>query len=332
MAQFTPCVGIDVSKARLDVAVFPDATSFAVDNTAAGWAELGRRCTELSVVTIGLEASGGFERGVADALQDRGFTVRLLNPFRVRSFAKALGKLAKNDSIDAEVIARFVATVPGRPLPRRSAARQKLSAVLTMRRQLTERLVMVRNQAQGLTDPLLCRLSKRHIAGLLADLRLIDRRLTEIVAGDAELAGRYALLCSVPGVGPVLAFTVLAELPELGSIDRWKIAALVGVVPYDFDSGTMKGKRCIWGGRTAVRNVLYMAALVASRCNPQLKALRERLAHAGKPAKVALVAVMRKLLTMLNAMLRDGREWQPASASDNPNLTTPSTSLGSIGA
>lgn len=314
MAQFAPCVGIDVSKARLDVAVFPDNTSFAVDNTPAGWAELAARCAELSVVTIGLEASGGFEEGVARALQDRGFTVRLLNPFRVRSFARALGKLAKNDTIDAAVIAHFVATVPGRALPPRSTTRQSLAAVLTMRRQLTERLVMVRNQARGLADPLLCRLSKRHITGLLADIRLLDCRLAEIIAGDAELARKYTLLCSAPGVGPVLAVTVLAELPELGSIDRWKIAALVGVVPYDFDSGTMKGKRCIWGGRTAVRNVLYMAALVASRCNPQIKAVRERLAHAGKPAKVALVAVMRKLLTMLNAMLRDGREWRPASA------------------
>jgi transposase len=314
MAQISPCVGIDVSKARLDVAVFPDATSFAVDNTPAGWAELAARCTGLSVVTIGLEASGGFEQGIAHALQDRGFTVRLLNPFRVRSFAKALGKLAKNDQIDAAVIARFVATMPGRALPPRSTTRQRLAAVLTMRQQLIERLVMVRNQARGLADPLLCRLSKRHITGLLADIRLLDRRLAAIVAGDAELTRQYRLLRSAPGVGPVLALTVLAELPELGTIDRWKIAALVGVVPYDFDSGTMKGKRCIWGGRTAVRNVLYMAALVASRCNPQLKAFREQLAHAGKPAKVALVAVMRKLLTMLNAMLRDGREWQPTSA------------------
>ena len=241
-------------------------------------------------MTIGLEASGGFEQGVAYALQDRGFNVRLLNAFRVRSFADALGKLAKNDKIDAEVIARFVATVPGRPLPPRSATRQGLGAVLTMRQQLTERLVMVRNQARGLTDPLLCRLSKRHVAGLLADIRLIDCRLAAIVAGDAELTRRYTLLCSVPGVGPVLAFTVLAELPELGTIDRWKIAALVGVVPYDFDSGTMKGKRCIWGGRTAVRNVtLYGRAgrqpLQSAAQGPAPAARTSWQARQGRPGR-----------------------------------------------
>lgn len=314
MAQFAPCVGIDVSKARLDVAVFPDGHGFAVDNTPAGWAELARRCTEMSVATIGIEASGGFEQGVARALQERGFTVRLLNALRVRRFAQAIGKSAKNDTIDAEVIARFVATIPGRPFERPGPARDSLRAVLTMRRQLSDRLVMVRNQAQGVADPLLCRLSRRHVAALRADIRLLEQRLAEIVRANAALARHYDLLCSVPGVGPVLAFTLLAELPELGGIDRHKIAALAGVVPYDFDSGKMKGKRCIWGGRAGVRRVLYMAAMVASRCNPDLKAMRDRLAAAGKPPKVALVAVMRKLITILNAMLRDGRPWQAAHA------------------
>jgi transposase len=314
MAQFASCVGIDVSKARLDVAVFPDGIGFAVDNTPAGWAELARRCTELRVATIGIEASGGFEQGVARALHERGFAVRLLNALRVRRFAEAIGRLAKNDTIDAEVIARFVASVPGRPFERPGAARDSLRAALTMRRQLSDQLVMVRNQAQGVADPLLCRLSRRHIAALQADIRLIERRLEEIVRADAEMARHYDLLCSVPGVGPVLGFTLLAELPELGRIDRHKIAALAGVVPYDFDSGKMKGKRCIWGGRAGVRGVLYMAAMVASRCNPAIKALRERLAAAGKPPKVALVAVMRKLITILNAILRDGTPWQPAHA------------------
>ena len=314
MAQFAPCVGIDVSKARLDVAVFPDGIGFAVDNTPPGWAELARRCAELAVASIGLEASGGFEQGVARALQEHGFTVRLLNALRVRRFAEAVGRSAKNDSIDAEVIARFVATIPGRRFERPDRARDSLRAALTMRRQLSDQLVMVRNQAHGVTDPLLCRLSRRHVTALQGDIRLLERRLAEIVRADAAMARQYDLLCSVPGVGPVLAFTVLAELPELGRIDRHKIAALAGVVPYDFDSGKMKGKRCIWGGRAGVRGVLYMAAMVASRCNPALKAVRQRLAAAGKPPKVALVAVMRKLLTILNAILRDGRPWQTADA------------------
>ena len=314
MAQFAPCVGIDVSKARLDVAIFPDGTGFAVDNTPAGWAELGRRCADLAVATIGLEASGGYEQGVARALQEQGFTVRLLNALRVRRFAEALGKLAKNDSIDADVIARFVATVPGRPFERPGPARDTLRAVLTARQQRSDQLVLVGNQAQGAPEPLLARLAKRQIASLRADIRLLEARMAEIVQANPDLARRYRLLCSVPGVGPVLAFTLLAELPELGAIDRHKIAALVGVVPYDFDSGTMKGKRAIWGGRAAVRRVLSMAALVASRHNPDLKALRERLAAAGKPPKAALVGVMRKLITILNAMLRDGREWKSAQA------------------
>jgi transposase len=314
MAQFAPCVGIDVSKARLDVAVYPDGIAFAVDNTPDGWAELARRCTDLQVATIGLEASGGYEQGVARALQERGFTVRLLNALRVRRFAEALGKVAKNDKIDAGVIARFVATVPGRAFERPGRARDSLRAALTMRRQLSDQMVMVQNQAQGVTDPLLCRLSRRHIATLKASIGVIEARLADIVRADPDLARDYKLMCSVPGVGPVLAFTLLAEMPELGSIDRHKIAALAGVVPYDFESGKMKGKRCIWGGRAAVRQVLYMAALVASRHNPALKAVYGRLAAAGKPPKVAIVALMRKLITILNAMLRDGTPWKTAEA------------------
>ena len=314
MAQIAPHVGIDVCKDRLDVAVFPDGTRFAVNNTPDGWAELVRRCAEIQPVAIGLEASGGFEQGAAHALQANRFTVRLLNAFQVRSFAKALGRLAKNDTIDADVIARFVATVPGRPLQPCSPQRQKLGAVVKVRQQLTEQLVTLGNQLRGWDDPMLRRLGKRQIAALRAAIRLLERRLAEIVAEHPDLARRYALLGSVPGVGPVLAFTILAELPELGAIDRRKIGALVGVVPYDFDSGRMHAKRCISGGRTGVRNVLYMAALVASRHNPILKAFRQRLDAAGKPPKVALVAVMRKLLTILNAMLRDERGWTPAAA------------------
>ncbi|MGH7066723.1 MAG: IS110 family transposase [Acetobacteraceae bacterium] len=312
MAQISPHVGIDVSKDRLDVSVFPGEVAISVANNEAGWRELGEWCLELSVVTAGLEASGGFEQGVARALQQRGLTVRLLNAFQVRSFAKAIGRLAKNDALDAAVIARFVATVPGRPLARRNPELEHLGAVLGLRCQLVERLVAATHQASGVADPMLGRMCRRQLRGLKADIVLLDRRLAAIVAADPGLAKRYRLLCSVPGVGPVLAHTLLAWLPELGTIGRKQIAALVGVVPYDFDSGKMKGKRCIWGGRSELRRVLYMAALTASRHNPLLRAFRQRLDGAGKPPKVALVAVMRKLLVTLNAMLRDGEEWRPA--------------------
>jgi transposase len=314
MAQIAPHVGIDVSKHRLDVAVHPEGGRFVVDNTPSGWAELAAQCREVQAVAIGLEASGGFEQGVAEALLEAGFTVRLLNAFRVRNFAKALGRLAKNDTIDAAVIARFVATVPGRPLARRSATRKSLCALVTARQQLADQLVMAANQARDLGDRWLCQLAERRIKALRADIRLIEQRLARLVAGDAALARRAALLRSVPGVGPVVAWTLLAELPELGEIDRRRIGALVGVVPYDFDSGKLKGKRCIWGGRSSVRRVLYMAALVGSVRNPLLRAFRQRLEAAGKPPKLALVAVMRKLLTVLNAMLRDDCPWRQAEA------------------
>ncbi|MFL5331744.1 MAG: IS110 family transposase [Geminicoccaceae bacterium] len=311
MAQIAPHVGIDVSQTRLDVAVFPEGARFAVDNTPQGWAELAQRCRAIGASRVAVEASGGFEAGVAHALQDQGLSVHLLNPRRVRAFAEANGRLAKNDRIDAAVIAQFVATIQTRPMPPRRRDQELLAEAVRTRRQWAAQLVTLNNQARSTADATLQRLSRTIEASIKAAMQTLERRMMQIVQANPDMARRYRILTSVPAIGPVVACTLIAELPELGTINRRQLGALVGVVPYDFDSGKMKGRRGIGAGRAAVRTALYMAALVACRCNPVFKATRLRLDAKHKPAKVALVAIMRKLLTTLNAMLRAGTPWTP---------------------
>ena len=314
MAQIPAHVGIDVSKDRLDVSIYPDGTGFAVPNDPQSWAELAQRCTEADAAGIGLEASGGYEQDMACHLREAGFTVRLLNAHRVRHFARALGRCAKNDRADAAMIAHYTAVVPGRLLKKRPAAEATLAQVLALRQTLVERQVDANNQARPLRDPDLKRMAARQAERLAADLLLLDHKLAACINVDPDLKRRYDLFTSAPCVGPVLAYTLLAELPELGHTDRREAGALAGVVPYDHDSGTMRGKRCIWGGRAGVRQKPYMAALVASKHNPALRAMRARLKARGKPPKVALVALMRKLLTILNAILRIGTPWTDKTA------------------
>jgi transposase len=305
--------GIDVSKDCLDVVVLPEGWFFSVSNDTAGWAELVARLRPLAVCAIGLEPSGGYERGIIRALLAAGLSVRRINPNKLRQFARARGVLAKNDRLDARLIAEYVAIMPTRVVQRNDAV-ERLAEIVTMRRQLCDEHVAVENQAAHLEDAMLRRLSKRRQMRLEADIRLLDKRLAEMVAANVALAQRYELLTSMPGVGPVLAFTLIALLPELGKMSRKQIAALVGLAPYDFDSGKLRGHRSIYGGRMPIRNVLYMAALSASRHNPALKAFSNRLADANKKSKVIIVAVMRKMITTLNAMLRDNAAWQPQSA------------------
>ena len=312
MEKLSYC-GIDVSKDRLDVAVLPEQPLFSVNNNPTGWAELLEKLGEFSVSAIGLEPSGGYERGALRALLANGFSVRLINPNKLRQFARARGVLAKNDRLDARLIADYVAIMPTRVV-RRDEAAEKLAEVVTMRRQLCDEHVAVQNQGAHVEDATLRRINKRRLARLKADIRLLDNRLRELLATDAGLTERYQILISMPGVGPVLAFTLIALLPELGQMSRRQIAALVGVAPYDFDSGKLRGHRSIYGGRIPVRNVLYMAALSACRYDPALKAFYERLAAADKKSKVIIVAVMRKMVTTLNAMLRDNAPWQPKIA------------------
>ena len=246
MAMLSFC-GIDVSKDRLDVMVLPGQQSFAVRNDAAGWAELIARLHGFTIAAIGLEASGGYERGAMRALVAAGLPACQVNPFKLRQFARASGVLAKNDPLDTRMIASFVAIMPTRPARPRSPAIERLAEMLAVRRQLNGEKVAAANAARLLEDGMLQRLSRRRIARLASDIDMLDRHLVEIVETDAALAYRYRLLTSMPGVGPVLACTLMALLPELGTMSRKQVAALVGVAPYAFESGKFKGRRCIWG-------------------------------------------------------------------------------------
>ena len=313
MPQDAVFVGVDVSKDRLDVLIAGPGERLALSNDPAGAHQLVERLAGFDVSAIGVEATGGYDRAVVEALAAAGLPVRRLDPRKVRCFAEASGTLAKNDHIDARVIAAFVAALPGRTVEPDPAA-EALAELVDTRRQLREDQVRLTNQAGHARDPMLRRMAARRLARLKADVLLIEKRLAERVAADPALAERDRRLRSVPGVGPVCSWTLLARLPELGRLSHRQIAALVGVAPYDHDSGRMKGRRAIRGGRACVRNAAYMAALTGARCNPALVAMRQRLETAGKPAKVILTALMRKLLTFLNAILRDSSEWRPAAA------------------
>jgi transposase len=313
MAQSAPHVGIDCSDDRLDIHIYPLEVVLSVANDPAGWLELDRRLRAAQATIVAIEASGGCERDVCRFLLKRQYSLRLVDPYRVRQFAKATGRLAKNDRIDAAVIALFVATVPTRPMVRR-AHLEKLSELVTARAQLIEQATVAQNQGRLREDAVLRRMDARRAKALLADIALLDRHIAQCVEASTELKARNAILRSMKCVGPVLAHTLLALLPELGELTRKQIAALVGVAPFEDQSGKRQGVRFIQGGRAAVRAPLYMAALVAGTHNPVLKPFRDRLRQAGKKPKVAIVAVMRKLITTLNALVRDGVKWQPKTA------------------
>lgn len=309
MAMIVPTIGIDVSKDRLDVAVHPGGEQFSVANDAVGRRGLVQRLKPIGARAIGLEASGGYERAAIVALLDAGLPVRQVNPWKLRQFARAAGLLAKNDRLDARVIARFVDSLPTREA-RHDPAIAQLAELVQARRQSVDAIQQFGNQIEHLCDARLRRLQQRRIRQLERDVELLDLRIAQAISVNPGLKARHDLLCSMPGVGPVLAATLLALLPELGGLANRSIAALVGVAPYDFDSGRMRGLRCIFGGRAAVRRVLFMAAQVAARFNPTLRAFKQRLSSAGKKPKVVIVAVMRKMIVSLNAMLRSGNAWQ----------------------
>jgi transposase len=312
MAQISPRVGIDCSDARLDVHIYPLGIAFSVSNDPDGWSELDRRLALAQAEIVALEASGGCEREVSRFLLERGYSLRLVDPFRVRQFARAAGKLAKNDRIDAAMIALFVASLPTRPVVRHKHL-ERLAELVTARAQFLEQATVAQNQARRREDSLLLRLDARRAKALQADVKLIEERIAKIVQADTTLKAKNAIIRSMKGVGPVLAHTLLALLPELGQLTRKQIAALVGVAPIEDQSGKRQGMRYIQGGRAAVRKPLYMAAMTAGVHNPILKPFRDKLRAAGKKPKVAIVAVMRKIITTLNAMLRDGKEWKNAA-------------------
>ena len=304
-------VGIDVSKDRLDVHVLPAGEAFAVSRDAAGLEALAGRLLPLAPGTVAVEATGGFETVVAASLAATSLPVVVVTPAQVRAFAQAVGKRAKTDPIDAAVIARFVAaTRPEvRPLPDEET--QALSDLVTRRRQIIQMIV-----AEKQREKRAARRMKRSIARLLKalqkELTEIDEDIDDAVRGSPAWREKEDLLASVKGVGPAIARTIIAELPELGTLDRRQVAALVGLAPFTRQSGQWRGRSFIGGGRATVRSAIFMGAMVAARWNPQLKAFHQRLVTAGKPKMVAIIAVARKLLTILNAILRDRRPWQPA--------------------
>jgi transposase len=303
-------IGIDVSKDRLDVHVHPSGQSFATARNHAGLADLVERLGSLKPSLIAVEATGGFETVVAAALAGENLPVVVVNPAQVRHYAQALGKRAKTDPIDAEVIARFAqATKPAvRALP--DEMTRLLADLIARRRQIVEMLSAEGQRERRAVDKRLKKSIARLHKALEKELAEIDRQIDEQVRGSPAWAEKEELLASVPGVGKIVARTLIAEMPELGTLDRRQIAALAGLAPWTRQSGQWKGKAFIGGGRKSVRSALFMAALVAGRFNPQLKAFRDKLVAAGKPKIVATVATARKLLTMLNAMVRDGKPWR----------------------
>jgi len=305
-------VGIDVSKNTLDVHVHPAGEAFAVARNAEGIDALIAKIAPLGIQAVAVEATGGFETVVAASLSGAGLPVIVVNPAQVRAFALALGKRAKTDPIDAAVIARFVeATKPQiRPLP--DEATRLLAELVARRRQVIQMLVSERLHERQLPTRHLKKSAARVIKVLEKELSQIDTDIGDSVRGSPVWCEKEDLLQSVPGVGKVVARSLLAELPELGSLTRREVASLAGLAPWTRQSGKWHGKSFTGGGRTAVRSALFMAAMVGARHNPVLQAFYQRLIAAGKPKLVALIAVARKLLTILNAILRDKTPWQTA--------------------
>lgn len=303
-------VGLDVAKAHIDIAVRPGGAPLQVSHDDAGLATLVAHLLPLQPTLIVVEATGGYETDVVSALALAGLPVALINPRQVRDFAKAVGRLAKTDAIDAAVLALFAERIQPEPRPLPDEAQRELVALVTRRRQLVEMLTAERNRVL-LARGAVRRDLEDHIQWLQRRLRDTDRDLRTLIQQSPLWRAHDNLLRSVPGVGPITAAVLIADLPELGRLSRRQLAALVGVAPLNRDSGTHRGVRTIWGGRAPVRGVLYMATLVATRFNPTLRAFYRHLRTAGKPHRVAIVAVMRKLLTILNAMIKTQQPWQP---------------------
>jgi transposase len=305
-------VGIDVAKDRLDVHLRPGGEAFAIARDSAGIEALCARLSTLNPELIVLEATGGFETVVAAALAAAGLPLAVVNPRQIRDFARATGRLAKTDPLDAAVIAHFAEAVRPQVRPVASAEARALGELVARRRQLIEMMIAERNRRRLLTTKRLIKGIDRILAALQAQLSELEQDIDDAIRGTPAWREKEDLLISVPSIGQKIARTLIAELPELGSLGRREIAALVGVAPFNRDSGQWRGRRSIAGGRAVVRSALYMSVLVSIRRNLPLATTYRRLCAAGKPPKVAIVACMRKLATILNAILRDKTPWQTA--------------------
>jgi transposase len=303
-------IGVDVSKDRLDVAVAPSGESIGFANSEDGIVLLADFIKPRAPALVLFEATGGWEMNAVNHLATQRLPLVVLNPRQVRDFAKATGQLAKTDVIDARILARFGQAIRPEVRPLKTIELRKLEALNTRRRQIVEMITAEQNRL--VSAPEWVRPDIKELLEILKKrLAAINRDLNKLIRKSPLWREKDKILQSFPGVGPVMASTMISELPELGNLNRREIAALVGVAPLNCDSGTHKGKRKIWGGRAALRSVLYMCALTATRCNPVIREFYQRLRCAGKPFKVALTACMRKILVILNAMMRSGSCWQP---------------------
>lgn len=309
----TETSGIDVSQERLDVGLWPSRQTFSDSNDGPGRKRLAERLAERKVRLVVLESTGRMEVPMALELDGHQVPYRIVNPRQVRDFARAKGILAKTDKIDSVVLANFAASMEIEPKALPDAARRKLKAMVMRRAQLIEALIAEQNRLRGETDPDVLKSLDKSIAWLKREIALVDKKLDRTIGGNPEFSALSEVVQSVPGVGPQTAKMLAASLPELGTLTRQQIAALVGIAPLNRDSGKSQGRRFCWGGRLEVRCALYMATLSAVKHYPALKAMYGRLRDKGKQAKVALVACMRKLLTILNAMVRDGTLWRQTS-------------------
>lgn len=304
-------VGLDIAKRHIDVAVYPTHERWRVANDESGMMVLAPRLQALQPTVVVLEATGGYESLAASALAIVGVPMAIVNPRQVRDFGRAIGQLAKTDTLDADLLALFGARVQPEPRGLPDAETQVLLALVQRRRQMTEMLVAERNRAV-LAHAQLRRRLRAHIQWLERELAALDADIANSIRQSPLWRAKDDLLRSVPGIGPIVSSILLASLPELGQLNRHEIAALVGVAPFNRDSGQLRGTRAIWGGRSAVRGALYMATLVGTRYNPVLAVFYRRLVAAGKPKKVALIAAMRKLITILNSMVKTQRRWAPS--------------------
>jgi len=307
-------IGIDVSKQTLDVAIAPDGEVWSVPNDEKGIRDLKSRLVSIGPTLIVLEASGGFEVAVVSTLAAAGLPVVVANPRQVRDFAKALGKLAKTDSIDAKVLAEFGQRVRPEPRPLKDSELQELSALVARRQQLVAMLTAEKNRLK--TAPkVLHKDIEQTIRFIEKKIKNTEGKIAKNIRNNPVWRENDDLLKSVPGVGPVLAQTAIGQLPELGNVNSKSASALAGVAPFNRDSGKFRGQRSVWGGRSSVRKALYMGTLSAIRCNPVIKAFYEKLIAKGKPFKVAITACMRKLLVIMNAILKTRKPWQVAHTS-----------------
>jgi len=306
--------GLDVSKDKLDLHLWPAGAEASFDNTPTGIDKLVKRLGKQPVRLIVIEATGRYERRAALALMEAGFEVAVVNPRQPRDFAKASGQLAKTDAIDARILAQFGAVIGPRVSEKPSQNQMILDELVARRRQLVQMITMENNRLEHVLHKPITQAIRRMVKTLGKQLDQVEKQLLDLIDRDDDWKDRFALLKSVPGVGDATAATLIAELPELGGLNRQQIAKLVGVAPMNRDSGKQRGQRHITGGRHSVRNILYMAALSARTHNPIIKAFAQRLADAGKPFKVVMTACMRKLLTMLNTMVRNRESWNPEYA------------------